>query len=117
VEGRAYLEQGSGKIDCNNCLDDWVGRRWEVSNQPDWAAAAYARFLDVPDASRADYDASERPVLLRRLGELNEQLGRREEALKRYSQLVNLWQHADADLEPQVADVKQRMVKLAGEKP
>jgi tetratricopeptide (TPR) repeat protein len=116
-EGRQYLNQAFNQTDCTNCLDFWVGRSWEVSNRPEDAAAAYARFLDMQDMSRADYDATVRGPLLRRLGELNEQLGRREEALKRYGEFVELWKHADPDLQPMVADVKQRMAKLAGEKP
>jgi hypothetical protein len=42
--------------------------------------------------------------------------GDRAKALKYYGNFVDLWRDADAVLQPQVAEVKQRMAGLAGEK-
>ncbi|HUX33558.1 MAG TPA: hypothetical protein VMV51_06765, partial [Gemmatimonadaceae bacterium] len=46
------------------------------------------------------------------LGELYEAQGNPGEAANYYSKFVNLWQHADPDLQPQVADVKKRLAHL-----
>jgi tetratricopeptide (TPR) repeat protein len=51
----------------------------------------------------------------KRLGELQEQRGDREKAIEYYGKFVELWKDADAELQPVVQDVKQRMSKLAGE--
>jgi tetratricopeptide (TPR) repeat protein len=52
----------------------------------------------------------------RRLGELYEEKGNKEKALDYYGRFVQLWKDADPELQPQVKEVKERMVKLTSEK-
>ena len=60
-------------------------------------------------------DHAELAGAYRRLGELHEEQGDTEAALQRYGQFVDQWREADAELQPQVDEVKQRMARLTGE--
>ena len=55
------------------------------------------------------------PRVLKRLGELYEARGNREQAVEYYGRFVELWKDADPELQPLVRHVQQRMVRLAGE--
>jgi hypothetical protein len=60
-------------------------------------------------------DALWRPWLHRRLGDLYEGRGERDKAVDRYNRFVELWKNADADLQPQVREVRARLARLVGE--
>jgi tetratricopeptide (TPR) repeat protein len=49
----------------------------------------------------------------RRLGDLHQQRGDREKAVEYYTRFVELWKDADPELQPQVRDVRSRLVTLA----
>jgi hypothetical protein len=53
----------------------------------------------------------------RRLGELFEERGDREKAIDSYGKFIDLWKQADAELQPQVREIKGRLAKLVGENP
>lgn len=55
------------------------------------------------------------PIAYRRLGELYEQRGDSENALRYYNEFVELWKNADPVLQAQVEDVRQRIARLVGE--
>ena len=61
-------------------------------------------------------DANSLPLAYRRLGELYEQRGNREQALDYYGRFVDLWKGADFELQSVVTEVKNRMARLAGER-
>lgn len=50
-----------------------------------------------------------------RLGELYEEAGDRDKAVEFYSQFVELWTDADAELQPLVEDVRGRIARLMEE--
>jgi tetratricopeptide (TPR) repeat protein len=104
-------------IRCPNCDLGEAGWAWERAGEPDSALARYEDSVTLPDG-RAGYGnaASEVGPTYRRLGEMYETRGDRAKALKYYGNFVDLWRDADAVLQPQVAEVKQRMAGLAGEK-
>jgi tetratricopeptide (TPR) repeat protein len=85
------------------------------AGHPDSALAYFEQFLATPEVFRLNWDVRMRQSALRRLGELYEAKGNREQALSYYGQFVDLWKDADPELQPLVRDVKQRMAKLAGE--
>jgi tetratricopeptide (TPR) repeat protein len=88
-----------------------LGRVYDAAGNVDSALAAYT----AADARRRFYP--DYGPLLERLGELYEERGDRQKALEYYGRLVDLWKDADPELQPVVKDVKQRMAKLAGERP
>ncbi len=49
------------------------------------------------------------------LGELYEYRGDRDNAVRYYSELIELWKEADRELQRQVEDVRDRIVRLAQE--
>ena len=51
----------------------------------------------------------------RRPGELYEERGHRNRAIEQYNAFVELWKDADAELQPQVQDVRRRLAGLVGE--
>ncbi len=85
------------------------------AGRPDSAIALYERALATPSVFGARYEVSWYPHALRRLGELHESLGNREQAIDYYQRFIELWQDADPELQPQVEDVKRRLAALAGE--
>jgi tetratricopeptide (TPR) repeat protein len=115
AEARADFERALAYAGCNACYQDLIGRAWEAEGKADSALAAYDRFLDEPEMFRVEWDPMSRAGILVRAAELNEQLGRREQAVLRYSALADLWRNADPDLQPVVRDAKARLARLVEE--
>lgn len=99
-------------------IDDLIrGWRWDVQERPDSALVAYRA------AARPGYaTALEVPLYLglvyRRVGELSEAVGDTTGALEAYQAFVGLWAEADAEVQPQVKDVRKRIERLRkGEQP
>jgi tetratricopeptide (TPR) repeat protein len=104
-----------------------LGRAYEIAAQADSAIAAYEEYLRSSGvriglgggtsmmASAHNPDAAWRADTYVRLGSLYEQRGNRDLAVDYYNRFVDLWQDADAELQPQVEDVKRRIARLAGE--
>jgi serine/threonine-protein kinase len=103
-----------------------VGYRWnrglveagsavDQLGRPDSAIALYQRALSLPSLWGAGYEDYWYPVVLRRLGELHESLGHRDEAIEYYSKFIDLWKDADPELQPQVEEARRALARLAGE--
>ncbi len=88
---------------------------YDRAGRPDSAVALYERALATPSVYGARYEVSWYPHALRRLGELHESLGNREQAIDYYQRFIELWKDADPELQPQVEDVKRRLAALVGE--
>jgi tetratricopeptide (TPR) repeat protein len=115
-DAAAQLRQVRTRGGCVVCPLYASGRLFEAMRQPDSAIAVYETLVTTPmmemDIARQDLTV---PPALRRLGELYEAKGRRDKALEYYGKLTALWKDADPELQPIVADVKQRMAALAAE--
>jgi tetratricopeptide (TPR) repeat protein len=94
-----------------------LGRAYDQAGMPDSAVALYQRYLDTPFIGRLPLDALYRARVLYRLGELYEERGDRVKAADRYAEFVRLWKQADPELQPKVADAKQRLEALSSERP
>jgi eukaryotic-like serine/threonine-protein kinase len=91
-----------------------LARTFDDMGQPDSALAAYEGYATQPEpgaAGRQWYLAT----AYRRLGTLYQEKGNKDKALEYYGKFTALWKDADADLQPRVKDVKQRMSELIGE--
>ena len=87
-------------------------RAFDRADQPDSAIAHYERY-----ASRSEFlSYLSAPLLLptslRRLGELYEAKGDITKAIEKYEEFVKLWQNADPELQPQVAEIRDRVKRL-----
>jgi eukaryotic-like serine/threonine-protein kinase len=97
---------------CLNCEETWVGRVFERMARPDSAIAAYERYLASTAGDRVWVDDIELARTHRRLGELYEERQQLESAAMHYARFVELWTAADADLQPYVAAVRERITRL-----
>jgi hypothetical protein len=77
------------------------------------AIVYFERFLTTPDP-QPEQNSRWRAEVHRRLGELYEAKGAKRQAAEQYRRLVDLWVRADANLQPQVAEVRQRLGQLGG---
>jgi tetratricopeptide (TPR) repeat protein len=101
---------------CSPCGRHFLAQAWDRAGIPDSALKYYEQAATLPNTDDTGVeDAIWQPSTLRRLGELYESRGDRQKALQYYGQFVALWKNADADLQPQVKQVKETMAKLAGE--
>jgi tetratricopeptide (TPR) repeat protein/tRNA A-37 threonylcarbamoyl transferase component Bud32 len=112
TEFRAQYDESG----CSNCALFELGNAYELAHQPDSALAVYERAVTAPgEVTRIFQDSQTLPRATKRLGELYEEKGDREKSLDYYGRFVQLWREADQVLQPQVKEVKERMVRLAGE--
>ena len=102
--------------DCRNCVAYWIARAFDAMGQPDSALAQYERGIHSPESGRFQSDAGGLAVALRRAGELSEQKGDAAKAREYYNQFLDLWQAADADLQPVVREVRGRLAALGTDK-
>jgi tetratricopeptide (TPR) repeat protein len=86
------------------------------AGRADSAIALYERALGQPTIFAVFYEVNWYPFALRRLGELYEARGDRDEAIASYQKFIDLWRDADAELQPQVEDARRRLAGLVGER-
>ena len=98
---------------------DWpnLAQAYDLGGKPDSAIAVYDRYLQNRDRTRLAADAMFLGPSLKRLGELYEAKGDRENAAKNYAQFAELWKNADPELQPTVKDVHARLSRLRGTEP
>jgi tetratricopeptide (TPR) repeat protein len=99
---------------CSPCLPARLGRAFDQANMPDSTLALYERYLSFPRFMGPFQllDAAVLAGIHKRLGELYEAKGDRNKALGHYLAFVALWKDADPELQPKVAEVKQRIAHL-----
>jgi tRNA A-37 threonylcarbamoyl transferase component Bud32/tetratricopeptide (TPR) repeat protein len=109
-----------GPVDeCTVCLPARLGRAYDQAGVPDSAIVLYERYIATPNSIKLTPSLD--PALLagmhKRLGELYESKGERQQAIGHYLTFVELWKNADPELQPQVADVTQRLARLRAAEP
>ncbi|MBA2685619.1 MAG: tetratricopeptide repeat protein [Gemmatimonadaceae bacterium] len=113
AEFRAGDQLPDGSTGCMPCLPAALGRAFDQANMPDSAIAMYERYLATPAVlSYYLLDAQMLAGIHKRLGEMYEARGDRDRAVSHYLQFVTLWKDADPELQPKVAQVKQRLAHL-----
>ncbi|HKE92483.1 MAG TPA: serine/threonine-protein kinase [Gemmatimonadales bacterium] len=100
---------------CDVCALFELASVYEQLQQPDSAIALYRRYVDIPGLDRNTDDPINLAPAYRRLGDLYAERGDRANAATYYNKLLDLWKSPDPELQPIVADVKQRLAALAGE--
>jgi tetratricopeptide (TPR) repeat protein len=112
----AYRELHRRSGDCGTCGLFQMARIYDRRGQADSALAAYAGV--VTHTSLLAAFRVERLTLapsLKRLGELYEARQDRKKAADYYGRFVDLYQHADPELQPAVREVRARLGRLAQE--
>jgi tetratricopeptide (TPR) repeat protein len=88
----------------------YLAEAYRRSGQTDSAIASYERYVNSTSADFAIYtDVHWQPDAFRRLGELYETKGNLPKARKYYESFIELWKDADAELQPQVTAVRNRL--------
>ena len=100
---------------CTVCVLPGLALLYERLGNSDSLFAVLDRYVNTSDDDRFPVDAIELPGAYVRLGELYEARGDTVNAIEHYNRFVSLWQDADAELQPQVEDVRRRIVRLAAE--
>jgi eukaryotic-like serine/threonine-protein kinase len=91
-----------------------LGHAFDQAGQADSAIVYYERYLDTPDLFRMMTDAEWLALVLERLGQLHEARGNRTAAARYYTAFLELWQSADAELQPRVREARRRVAVLQG---
>lgn len=98
---------------CAICGSGALARAFDAAGMRDSVVAVYERSLAsrIPSDRRIE-DIMERARALKRLGELYEDRGNLARAIRRYREFIELWKDADPELQPVVADVRERIARL-----
>jgi len=95
---------------CQTCMDSEMALAFQGTNQPDSAIARYEHYINTRDDLRTENDVSQYAAALERLAELHDAKGDAQNAARYAARFVEMWQHADAELQPRVA-AKRRMLE------
>ena len=118
---------------CLGCVLSSLARAFDAANMSDSTIATIERYFASPELTRGGITilnlrvASSSPYLqhdpvlyaplAKRLGELYEARGDRAKAAAYYLKFVTLWKNADPELQPRVAEVRQRLARLRDVEP
>jgi len=97
---------------CTFCAPAYAGVAYDRANMPDSAIAYLERYIAVPSSGRIQLDRWLLAPAHKRLGELYEAKGDNARAVTHYTEFVRLWEHADPDMQPKVAEVRARLERL-----
>jgi serine/threonine-protein kinase len=108
------IRRGTSDRACEGCIFSDLARAHDAGGNADSAAYYWQAFVDT--GWRAPpVDHVNLPTAYRRLGELYEQQGDREQAVLNYNELVELWSQADQEMQPQIEELRRRIASLVGE--
>jgi tetratricopeptide (TPR) repeat protein len=99
------------------CESPRLAQAFDMGGRPDSAIAVYEKYLGTKDMGRVYVDGIFLGPSIKRLGELYEAKGDRDNAAKWYAQFVDLWKNADPELQPSVKDVQSRLSRLRTAEP
>ena len=102
---------------CAHCGLYREAELWERLRRPDSVLAVLERAVGSMAYRDNPEDVMFYPPALKRLGELYEARGDRARARAYYERFAELWQNADPELQPQVAEVRQRIAALGPDAP
>ena len=105
--------RAAGVTGCDYCDLPALARAYDLGGKPDSAIAVFTRFVEMPSAMRDYADGMFLAGAHKRLGELYDAKGDNAQALRHYNTFVALWKDADPELQPKVAEVKQRVARLS----
>jgi tetratricopeptide (TPR) repeat protein len=109
---RRYYDEG---IECTVCAIPRLADAYDRAGDRDSARVIYERYVTTPSIDRLRADPDYLPPSYKRLGELYEERGDREQAIHYYNEFVELWQDADEELQPQVREIRERLARLVGD--
>ena len=98
---------------CRVCFLPLIGQSYDLLGNADSTIAVFNRYLETPAPDRGSSDGMFMPGIHKRLGELYEAKGDRQQALTHYMKFADLWKSADPELQPKVAEVRAKIARLS----
>jgi eukaryotic-like serine/threonine-protein kinase len=98
--------------ECDACTYINVARAYDKASSPDSAIVYFEKFFASTNEFRTQADFFARGPALRRLGELYEAKNDTTKAAHYYQMFVDLWKNADAELQPQVLELRKRLARI-----
>jgi tetratricopeptide (TPR) repeat protein/tRNA A-37 threonylcarbamoyl transferase component Bud32 len=98
---------------CSICTSGALAAAFDAAGDADSAITHYERAIVPYSWDRMNNDQFWLAPFSKRLGELHEQRGDQQKAAKFYRDFVNLWKNADPELQPQVAEVRRKLARMA----
>ncbi|HET9012918.1 MAG TPA: protein kinase [Gemmatimonadaceae bacterium] len=119
LEAVAAFRRGDQRNDgpatsCTGCPVILLARAYDRAGMTDSAIVMFERYLATSGPFRmvVNNDGIYLAGTHKRLGELYEAKGDRRRAADHYRKFVALWRNADAELQPKVAEVQQRLARI-----
>ena len=101
---------------CRDCgLFFEIASAYDRTHEADSAVVFYERVVSTLGVTRVLDDASTLGTALRRLGELYDARGDRAKAREYYTRFVDLWKHADPELQAYVTRARAALARLGRE--
>ena len=97
---------------CSACTPLLVGLAFDRADRADSARKYLTQYAEMSGTGRLFVDRFYLAPALFRLGELNERAGDARSATEYYGRFVDLWQNADPELQPRVAEARKRIDQL-----
>jgi tRNA A-37 threonylcarbamoyl transferase component Bud32/tetratricopeptide (TPR) repeat protein len=97
---------------CAICLYVSLARAFDISDQPDSAIAMFEKYVTTPSLAHVGQDPSFLAGVYKRLAEMYDAKGNREQAISNYVKFTELWKNADAMFQPMVKAAKDRLAML-----
>lgn len=114
-DGVASLESAVSALTCRRCGDFFLGHGYDLAGMSEQAIVAYERYLDFPFYDGSQYELLLLgPVVHERLAQLYDAAGNESEAWGLYRRFAQLWEYADAALQPRVQAALARAAELEG---
>jgi hypothetical protein len=108
-DAESALREAAETHTCAVCVLPDLARAYEAVGKRDAALVAWERYADTPWLWRQESDATELGFALRRVAELLAQAGEGERSAAAYARLARLWERADDELRPIVADARRHL--------
>jgi tetratricopeptide (TPR) repeat protein len=103
---------GLPTVGCSPCTPLLVGMAFDRGGHADSARKYLTDFAEMAGSDRPFIDRYYLAPTLFRLGELYESAGDTKAATEYYGRFVDLWAHADQELQPRVAEARTRIERL-----
>ena len=97
---------------CPVCALPDLADAYDKADKPDSAIAVYRRYVTTPWSDWMTSNGEFRSLAWRRLGELYQTQGDTIRAVLALQKVAGLWEHADASVQPDLADVRARLARL-----
>ena len=114
----AYYRNGDNEADglptstCIVCTPLFIGLAFDRAGHADSARAYLTKYVEMFANARFYPDRFYLAPSLYRLGELYESAGDTKHATEYYGRFVDLWKNADPELQPRVAEAKNRIERM-----